>query len=466
MTMQARYVIQPRLVMKDSGDRMRMRCYPFLGWLALAALLQPGAAEDSSVEFSAAKRVINEELKSRKSLDRITALDRLQNYPTVEAAKLVLDRGLKDKSQEVREAAALTLMNYKDNQQVCEYLLKTLVKESHRKDAKGAAYPILMTLLASDVPEVQAELSKQLEKLAGTKDGLAAVISLADDLGTQGDEAALAALSKLAKTKACAKNFGLRRSLVQALTRTPLREAIDALVDILSNDQGEVRADIVQFLTLATGQAHGADAQAWSKWWLANKETFKFGPRVERMDARQLAAAGMPSYYGLPLYAQRMVFILDTSGSMAGPRLAAAKRELVTAIGNLRPNVSFTVVVFNSTVTVWNKQLVPATPVAKKNAAEFVMVQTPSAMTASYDALEAAFTFDAEAIYFLTDGAPHGGKVNNPVDIVNVITKGNRLRRLSIYSIGIGVGPEGGYFDVFLKTLADQNFGTYRRVDQ
>ena len=81
-------------------------------------------------------------------------------------------------------------------------------------------------------------------------------------------------------------------------------------------------------------------------------------------------------------------------------------------------------------------------------------------------ASSAALTFDAEAIYFLTDGAPYGGKVTQPAQIVTLITKMNRLRRMTINSIGIGVGREGNVFDAFLKTLATSNYGQYIRVDE
>ena len=36
----------------------------------------------------------------------------------------------------------------------------------------------------------------------------------------------------------------------------------------------------------------------------------------------------------------------------------------------------------------------------------------------------------------------------------------------SIYTIGIAPGPAGNLFDSFLKALADQNQGVYRRVEQ
>ena len=56
--------------------------------------------------------------------------------------------------------------------------------------------------------------------------------------------------------------------------------------------------------------------------------------------------------------------------------------------------------------------------------------------------------------------------MQNPAEIVTLITRANYARRLSIYTIGIGAGPQGGIFDEFLTQLAKQNWGQYRRVDQ
>jgi len=114
----------------------------------------------------------------------------------------------------------------------------------------------------------------------------------------------------------------------------------------------------------------------------------------------------------------------------------------------------------------WQPTLVAASPPAKTAACQFVARQQASGATASFDALELAFSFDAEAIYFLTDGAPSAGKISQPDRIVEAVTQQNRLRRITINAIGIGVGPEGGSFGVFLRTLAEQNFGRFRRVDE
>ena len=120
---------------------------------------------------------------------------------------------------------------------------------------------------------------------------------------------------------------------------------------------------------------------------------------------------GWPRTTGCRCTRHRLVFVLDTSGSMTGPRMDAAKRELVAAIEALPDYAEFGVVAFNSKVDQWQGKLVPATLAAKKAAARFVAARKAEATTASYDALEAAFRFDAEAIYFLSDGRPKGGKI-------------------------------------------------------
>jgi hypothetical protein len=86
--------------------------------------------------------------------------------------------------------------------------------------------------------------------------------------------------------------------------------------------------------------------------------------------------------------------------------------------------------------------------------------------TASYDALEAAFQLDPEAIYFLSDGAPMGGKVDDPTQIVSILSSLNRVRRVSIHSIGVDTNlPGAAVFARFMKTLAEANWGVYKAVN-
>ena len=160
----------------------------------------------------------------------------------------------------------------------------------------------------------------------------------------------------------------------------------------------------MKYLSAVTGQRLLENSQAWIEWWDKNKETFVMPLPAARTPVTSVASDDTPSYYGVPIYAQKLVFVLDTSGSMRGFRLAAAQRELIDTINKLHDDDQFAIVVFNSSVNAWQKRMVPATAASKKAAATFVNNQETHFNTASYDALEAAFNFDAEAIFFLSDG--------------------------------------------------------------
>jgi len=437
------------------------------------AKVSPAAssADDAKEEFRAAKREIQARLRNKQPFERIAALRQVGHYPTVDAAKLLVGVGLKDDTPEVRSAAYDTLLDFKDEPEIARYLLLTVSKETRRGTLSPTALPLVAVLLASQVPDIDRDVTAYLEKQGSTHDGLALLESLADELGDHGQADDVPSLAKLTALHTFDEEFGLRRAVVQALVKISAPQAIGQLITILNKVQGEVRGEIVRHLTESTGEEFGLDEKAWSEWWKDHEKTFQLGGVAgPRKDVKDFAAArdgrGTSMYYGLRIYAQKLVFIIDTSSSMMGPRLAAAKRELLQAVDGLSDDTQFSIVAFNSQVYPWQKQLVPANATMKQAAARWINMLEANATTASYDALETGLRFDAEAIFFLTDGEPHGGKVSSPPDIVTLITRENYTRRLSIYTIGIGAGPAGGIFDEFLGALARQNWGTYRRVDQ
>jgi hypothetical protein len=402
----------------------------------------------------------------------------LKDYPNAEMVKLVVQRGFKDRDESVRQAAQDTLLAAKDAPEVCESLLEMLSKQSKVSYRKGnieenleGAIPLLRVLLASSLPDTEEALDALIDKLGAaqaTSDNATVMLShVADAIGKKADPAEFSQLVRLTKFKAFKTDFGLRRAVVHAATRFPTKEAVALIFTVLADEHGELRGDIVEYLTQVTEEKHGNDTQAWLKWWQENEKTFEYPKKAPPPLLRTIAAAGMGSYYGIPLYAQRMVFVIDTSGSMRqGNRIGAAKRDLTSAVMALDDKCYFTMIAFNVGTNVWSSKLLQATPQTKRGAAGWIESQQMGLGTASYDALDAALKFDAEAIYFLTDGAPHGGKIEEPGAIIDEIGRQNRVRRKSIYTIGIGVGAQGNIFDVFLKTLADQNYGLYRRVDE
>ncbi len=445
---------------------MRSRLLILLIACIASASLGVARGADHIRDFTKAKKSLQQQLRSKQPEMRASAIKQLGQFPIADAVRLV-HGGLYDTDDKVREAAYVSLLKQGDKQEVCDTLLSIAKKDLNRPDGGMAAAPSLAVLLSSNLPSVRRDAVAFVdETVVSSKHGVEVLITLADELGAHRDVSDVAPLARLSKTKSFANRFGLRRAVVAALTKIPDRQALGALIDMLPQLGGEAGADAIEHLTQVTEQIFAADSDAWGRWWEDNRDSFEYPARSIRTPYRQAsleAASGY--YYGLPLFAQRLVFVLDTSGSMNGARIETAKRELTRAIGSLPEHAHFGIVVFNGNVSVWQRQLVAATESAKKTAMHYVSAQATHSNTASYDALEAAMEFDTEAIYFLSDGAPYGGKITAPVDIVAAISAANKTRRISIYTIGIGAGIPGGPLDMFLKTLAEQNLGLYRRVD-
>ena len=56
--------------------------------------------------------------------------------------------------------------------------------------------------------------------------------------------------------------------------------------------------------------------------------------------------------------------------------------------------------------------------------------------------------------------------IDAPAEIISAIGKWNRVRRVSIHSIGVGVKePKAEVFAAFLKDLAETNWGIYKAVN-
>jgi hypothetical protein len=417
-------------------------------------------------------------LRAKLPADRLKAIEELAKFPDPEAAKLLIKLGLNDDDDSNRRAAYATLLKSKDQPAVCDLLIEQLNQEVRRQHHDPSTPLLLAVLMSSELPDVQKATDRYFEKLSAARDGAVFAAAMADLLSYHQMAADIEPLMYLAGSKLSEK-LVVRRAIVHALVQIDDAKAIEALIIVAATFNGEVLADIYEYLALVTKQQF-ADPADWAAWWRDNQATFKFPEGLQRPEVRKienLVYGNATRYYGLPLYARRMVFVIDVSMSMRAPasmpglgtgisRIMAAKRELVSAINALDSNVSFGIVSFHRDSTMFRKQLLEATSENKADAIRFVQSAQMEIGTSTYDALLAAFKYDAEAIYLLTDGAPASGTIVNPVAIVNAITAQNRSRRESIYTIGIGVGPQGSIFEVFLQTLAERNHGLFRRVDE
>src|SRR5205823_10857921 len=126
-------------------------------------------------------------------------------------------------------------------------------------------------------------------------------------------EGAARALIELMDLPLFEHDFPFRRTVEQALTQVRAKPAVTALIQLLAKVKGEVRADIVRFLTDISGQQLGFEAPAWLSWWSEKEKSFEFPPEKKPQPIAHLgpqqpkAPQNGPSYYGLPLSGAKII---------------------------------------------------------------------------------------------------------------------------------------------------------------
>lgn len=246
------------------------------------------------------------------------------------------------------------------------------------------------------------------------------------------------------------------------------------------------------------------DAKSWTTYWQDHGSDFKPPETTPEGSIRLDSGA---KYYGEAVTSRRVLFIVDTSGSMniledegwpdvpqvpyggtgntgtdggGSPithplwrqwiaqnplsiRMARAKAELAKLIDQLPPNTLFNIVAFNSQTASWQKTLTPVGPQSVESAKRFVELLSHGGATAADLALASAFQDNnlADTIYFLSDGEPSRDGINIlPVPpLLQQVEEANRFHRIIIHTFGFGAEGEP-----FMKALAGQNAGTYRRI--
>jgi Ca-activated chloride channel family protein len=138
--------------------------------------------------------------------------------------------------------------------------------------------------------------------------------------------------------------------------------------------------------------------------------------------------------------AKDIVFVVDTSGSMAGAKLQQAQKALRFCVENLNRDDRFEIVRFSTEAEPLFRELVAADSDHRKRANDFIENFKPIGGTAIAEALQSALKMRPEkgdrpfVVIFLTDGLPTVG-THNPDEIVAEVKKAAGVR---IFSFGIG----------------------------
>ncbi|HMF56382.1 MAG TPA: VIT and VWA domain-containing protein, partial [Pyrinomonadaceae bacterium] len=163
--------------------------------------------------------------------------------------------------------------------------------------------------------------------------------------------------------------------------------------------------------------------------------------------------------------AKDIVFVIDTSGSMAEEgKMQKARAALLFGVRNLRAEDRFNIVSFAGEEHLMENGLIAATPQGRSRGEDFVNSLRPNGGTNINDALQAAMKqFDHSArpkiIVFLTDGLPTVGETA-PQRIIN---NSHRAEASGVRLFTFGVG-----YDVntnLLDRLASENGGVADYVE-
>ncbi|KAM9311198.1 inter-alpha-trypsin inhibitor heavy chain H5 [Gastrophryne carolinensis] len=176
----------------------------------------------------------------------------------------------------------------------------------------------------------------------------------------------------------------------------------------------------------------------------------------------------------LPALPKNVVFVIDTSASMAGTKMRQTQNALFTILRDLRPDDHFNIIGFSSKIKVWQQNgLVKVSPNNIRDAKKFIYGLSPTGGTNINGGIQAATRLlsdylvgvdkherSVSLMIFLTDGRPTIGEVQSSNILLN--TKNAIRETFCLFSIGIGNDVD---FQL-LEKLSLENCGMMRRVSE
>jgi Ca-activated chloride channel homolog len=140
-----------------------------------------------------------------------------------------------------------------------------------------------------------------------------------------------------------------------------------------------------------------------------------------------------------------VVFVLDTSGSMAGKKLEQAKKALAFCVENLNDTDQFEIVRFSTESDPLFEKLVDASRGNRDKANEFIKGLKPIGGTAIADSLDRALKMKPSGtsrpfvVVFLTDGKPTIGETDEDRIVAQVARDQSAATRIFCFGIGTDI---------------------------
>ncbi|MBX9792056.1 MAG: hypothetical protein K2Y37_24295 [Pirellulales bacterium] len=183
------------------------------------------------------------------------------------------------------------------------------------------------------------------------------------------------------------------------------------------------------------------------------------GPDEGEDKEEPVLGKGYASFCGLEAKGYRFVFIVDSSGSMQGPRFIAACHQLMASITDLDEHQSFYVIFFNATEypQAWphiDNEMSPAGLSSTERIGQWMRGVIPNGWTNPDGAIRRGLDLKPDAIFLLTDGEFNQGSA------LSVIRR--HKFRAAIHTVAFG-SPEGA---PMLQEIATRTGGTFRYLPE
>lgn len=212
----------------------------------------------------------------------------------------------------------------------------------------------------------------------------------------------------------------VRLELAHSLGDDGSKPALRMLCELLERDaRSAVRWAAVDGLRRASGLRHRDDPRPWRDWIERLSDDWSPLLATTRADGDRgvLAERSKASLAGLPILGERIVFVVDFSGSlwMKQPdgtiKKEYADAELKRALASLSPDSWFNLIAYTGEPHVWQDKLVRATPRNVRAATEwFVKCNERGSGDFHEAACKALEDEDVQTVVVFTDGVPTGGR--------------------------------------------------------
>jgi hypothetical protein len=300
-----------------------------------------------------------------------------------------------------------------------------------------------------------------LRNLAESNDRAVRIVGLSLLLDLGADVAIPAAQKSLTHSA-----WELRSVAYRYLTKCREVSSIPLLIDRVEREDGRLAHELGNALFAHTGTRCFSRRQ-WQQWWEQHRLGFALPPFEAVRGGVEAGAGQTIAYHGIPLVSKRIAFLVDVSGSMREPmrtdknrtRLVEAKDQLRQVLTALPEDHSCNLIVYDSEVRPLWDRLRRANDGNRKELLAATEKLAIGTATNIFDALEKAFADpEVDTIYLLTDGEPTVGRLIDPDDILDEVTRWNRQRQITLHCIGLGVDTR------LLRELAASSGGAYRHV--